>query len=80
MKQSNSHLLDLKLPLGGLLCFYGLLLFGYGLASDSAMYEKSFGMNLNLAWGILMLAVGLVFVALHFAKKKTDAEISGYAS
>jgi len=77
MKQSNSHLLDLKMPLGGLLSFYGLLLFGYGLVSDSAMYEKSLGMNLNLAWGILMLAVGLVFVVMHFAKKKTGAVTSG---
>ena len=77
MKQSNSHFPDLKMPLGGLLCFYGLLLLGYGLAGDPAMYEKSLGMNVNLAWGILMLAIGLVFVVRHIAKKKAGTVTSG---
>lgn len=70
MERSNSHLLDLKMPLGGLLFFYGLLLTAYGLFGDSMIYEKSFGVNLNLGWGIFMLIVGGIFVTVHFFKKK----------
>ena len=69
MSESKGHLLDLKIPLGGLLSFCGLLLIIYGLVSDTAMYEKSLGVNLNLWWGLLMTIVGGVFVAAHFAKK-----------
>jgi hypothetical protein len=69
MNESKPHLLDLKLPLGGLLFFYGLVLTVYGLASDPATYEKSFGLNINLAWGLLMLIVGGIFAFVHFRKK-----------
>lgn len=71
-RQSGPHLLDLKIPLGSLLTFYGLLLLVYGLVTDSEVYEKSLGMNVNVSWGVLMLVVGSIFVAAHFMKKRRN--------
>ncbi|HUT08245.1 MAG TPA: hypothetical protein VMY15_05315 [Candidatus Latescibacteria bacterium] len=65
----QGHVLDLKLPIGGLLSAYGLLLGIYGLVSKKEMYAKSLGFNLNLAWGILMLAIGGGFLLTAFLKK-----------
>ncbi len=65
----QGHVLDLKLPIGCLLSAYGLLLAIYGLATKKEMYAKSLGFNLNLAWGILMLAIGGGFLLAVFLKK-----------
>ncbi|HEU0302665.1 MAG TPA: hypothetical protein VFR37_24605 [Longimicrobium sp.] len=56
--------LDIRLPIGGLFTLLGLLLAGYGLVSDRAIYERSLGQNLNLTWGLVVLAFGLVFLFL----------------
>ena len=45
-KESN-HFLDLKLPLGALLSFYGVVLGLYGIFSDPSVYTKSFHINVN---------------------------------
>jgi hypothetical protein len=52
--------LDIRLPigllfavLGGLLTLYGLVTFG-----NAAMYERSLGVNVNLWWGLGLLAFG----------------------
>jgi hypothetical protein len=54
--------LDIRLPIGGLFTLLGILLIGYGLMSDPAVYEKSLGHNVNLSWGIVVLAFGLLFL------------------
>jgi hypothetical protein len=66
----QGHVLDLKLPIGWLLSAYGLLLAIYGLVTKKEMYAKSLGFNLNLAWGILMLAIGGGFLLTAFLKKE----------
>lgn len=63
--------LDIRMPLGLLFALLGLLLVGYGMASDAALYERSLGFNINLGWGLVMLAFGLVFV--WFGRKGTPA-------
>jgi hypothetical protein len=67
---SQGHVLDLKLPIGGLLSAYGVLLTVYGLVTKKEMYAISLGFNLNLIWGILMLAIGGGFLLTAFLKKK----------
>ena len=67
MKQG--HVLDLKLPIGWLLSAYGLLLGIYGLVTKKEMYAISLGFNLNLVWGILMLAIGGAFLLTALLKK-----------
>jgi len=65
----QGHVLDLKLPIGGLLSVYGVLLTVYGLLTKKEMYAISLGLNLNLAWGILMLVIGAGFLLAAFLKK-----------
>jgi hypothetical protein len=67
---SQGHVLDLKLPIGWLLSAYGALLTVYGLLTKKEMYAISLGYNLNLVWGILMLAIGGGFLLTAFLKKK----------
>lgn len=51
---------DLRLPIGIMFSLYGAMLVIYGLISDKAIYERSLGININLVWGGVMLAFGLV--------------------
>jgi len=60
--------LDVKLPIGLLFTIFGILLVIHGLTSDSAIYGKSLGININLCWGGLMLLFGLVM--LYFSDKR----------
>jgi hypothetical protein len=66
---SQGHVLDLKLPIGWLLSGYGVLLTVYGLVTKKEMYAISLGINLNLIWGILMLAIGGGFLLTAFLKR-----------
>jgi membrane protein implicated in regulation of membrane protease activity len=58
--------IDVRLPIGTLFLVLGLLIGGYGLVTsgDSALYARSLAVNINLWWGGVMFAFGLVFVAL----------------
>ncbi|MES3033561.1 MAG: hypothetical protein V4813_06140 [Gemmatimonadota bacterium] len=58
--------LDLRLPIGGLFTVLGVMLAGYGLAtgSNTEMYAKSAGMNINLIWGVVMIVTGAIFLIL----------------
>lgn len=64
---------DLRLPIGIMFSFYGVVLAGYGLFSngDKAMYERSLGININLVWGLVMLAFGaaMLLLSLRGGKK-----------
>jgi len=65
----QGHVLDLKLPIGWLLGFYGVLLTVYGLMTKPEMYAISLGLNLNLIWGILMIAIGGAFLFTAYVKR-----------
>ena len=56
--------LDIRLPIGGLFTVLGLLLAGYGLVSEKALYERSLGINVNLEWGLVMLIFGVIMAVL----------------
>ncbi len=50
--------LDVRLPIGLMFSLFGLLLVGFGLFSDPRIYEEhSLGINVNLGWGVVLLAV-----------------------
>jgi len=63
---SGTHGLDVRYPIGGLFAVLGLLVGGYGLATarDAASYARSLGVNINLWWGLVMLAFGVVLLLL----------------
>ena len=50
--------LDVRTPAGAMFIVLGLLLAIYGLMSDPALYQRSLGTNINLTWGIVMIAFG----------------------
>jgi hypothetical protein len=56
--------LDIRLPIGLMFTIFGVLLSLYGIAGDKTIYERSLGVNINLWWGIVMLAFGLIMLLL----------------
>ncbi len=57
--------LDIRTPIGLMFGIFGLLLTGYGLATNgSPIYERSLGQNLNLGWGAVLLVFGGVMLWL----------------
>lgn len=65
--------LDLRLPLGLMFAVLGLLLSGYGLVSDPSLYVRSLGINVNLWWGLVLLAFGLAMLGLHARARGSKA-------
>jgi len=56
--------LDVRLPVGVMFAIMGALLVGYGFFGDPTIYARSLGINVNLWWGGVLLAAGLIFLAL----------------
>jgi hypothetical protein len=57
--------LDVRLPIGLMFSIFGVLLTVFGALSDKAIYEQhSLGINLNLGWGLVLLAFGLIMLWL----------------
>ncbi|MGB8342835.1 MAG: hypothetical protein WCE51_14710 [Chthoniobacterales bacterium] len=50
---------DLRLPLGWLFAVVGLLLVVAGLRASPAADARSLGININLIWGVAMIAFAL---------------------
>jgi hypothetical protein len=55
--------LDLRLPIGLMFSIFGVMLSLYGFASSREIYDRSLGINVNLWWGLVLLAFGLVMLA-----------------
>ncbi len=56
--------LDVRIPIGLLFTMMGAALAIFGLLSDGRIYQRSLGININLQWGIVMLAFGLLMLWL----------------
>ena len=56
--------LDVRWPIGGMFSIFGVILAGYGVLSDRAIYARSLGINVNLWWGLVLLMFGLAMLAL----------------
>ncbi len=65
--------LDIRLPIGGLFSILGVLLAGYGLVSDRAIYVRSLGINVNLWWGVALLVFGVVMIVLGRSRSTAGA-------
>jgi hypothetical protein len=70
--------LDLRWPIGLMFTLIGALLTITGLitGSDSEMYQRSLGININLWWGLVLLAFG-VFMLVMAIRKKDDTGTPG---
>ncbi len=62
-------MVDIRIPIGLMFSILGVLIsvFGVFTVSDTPMYQKSLGLNVNILMGLLMLVFGLVM--LWFAWK-----------
>ena len=58
--------IDLRIPMGMMLSMTGAVLAAYGLATRTRadLYAKSFGMNVDLWWGIGILIFGIIVLSL----------------
>ena len=65
-------MVDIRFPIGIMFSVLGVLitLFGFITISDSEMYLKSLGINVNIIMGIVMLIFGLTMLIMAFRKKK----------
>lgn len=57
---------DLRLPIGIMFSLFGAILTIFGLATNgSDIYkEHSLGVNINLGWGVVLLAFGIFMLVL----------------
>lgn len=55
---------DIRLPIGLMFAVLGVLMSGYGLLGDKAIYARSLGININLVWGIVLIVFGGIMLAL----------------
>jgi hypothetical protein len=61
--------IDIRLPIGFVFSLVGILLVAYGATSNPAIYQRSLGVNVNLYWGLVLLAFGIIMVLLGRSKK-----------
>lgn len=65
--------LDLRLPMGLMFTIFGAILTVYGFTSDRAIYGRSLGINVNLWWGLVLVAFGLVMLTLALRGRRKAA-------
>jgi hypothetical protein len=66
---------DLRRPLGWLFSTLGILLVIAGLRATPAADARSLGININLIWGVVMIAFALLclWLARREARRRTQA-------
>jgi len=66
--------LDLRIPMGLMFMIVGAIMSVFGFFTrGSVIYERSVGMNINLIWGLVMFAFGLVMFLLGRLSDKRAA-------
>ena len=61
---------DIRIPIGALFFLLGIVLTIWGAVSDPAIYARhSLGINVNLSYGLVLIAVGIVILAIAYAKR-----------
>ena len=63
--------LDLRFPIGLMFSLFGVILVVYGLVTDPSLYGRSLGINVNLWWGLVLLAFGLVMLFFGVKASRT---------
>lgn len=68
--------LDIRWPIGLMFSLIGLILVIYGFAtgSNTEIYQRSLGLNVNLYWGLLLLVFGgsMLTLAWKGSQQKPD--------
>lgn len=68
--------IDIKFPIGLMFSILGLILTVFGLFTNSNtdLYQRSLGININLWSGAGMLVFGLVMLGLAWKSRKTKSK------
>ena len=66
--------IDIRLPLGILFLLLGSTLIVYGAVSDASLYRQSLGINVNLYWGVVLLAFGALMFTLSRRGARAEAQ------
>lgn len=69
--------LDLRIPMGLMFTLTGFILTLFGLVtnSDADLYAKSLGIDINLWWGLVLLAFGLTMFLLGQRSQRKLAKL-----
>ena len=68
--------LDLRIPMGLMFSLLGIILTGFGLATNhSVIYNASLGINVNKWWGFVLLVFGLTMYILGRRGQKRQASM-----
>ena len=72
--------LDVRLPAGLMFLIMGVMLAGYGVAGDQSIYTRSLGININLIWGLVLIAAAVCLLALSFrSRPRTNGDRSDHS-
>lgn len=68
--------LDIRVPMGLMFAIIGAILTVFGLVSNPEIYKThSLGININLIWGLAILAFGLIMLLLAWlGRAKADSK------
>ena len=68
--------LDIRIPIGLMFSLVGMILFVFGLITNSnaEMYQRSLDININAWWGLFCLAFGLIMLGWAWLSSKADKD------
>lgn len=69
--------LDLRIPMGLMFTLVGAILAAFGLKTngDEALYARSLGIDVNLWWGLVLMAFGLTMYIFGQRGQKRQASL-----
>ncbi len=72
--------LDIRWPIGLMFTLLGamLVIYGFATGSDTALYQHSLGINVNVRWGVVLFVfgVGMLAMAWRGGKKRFASDTS----
>ena len=66
--------LDIRVPIGLMFAILGAILTLFGLVANAAIYARSLGLNVNLWWGLVLLALGALLLWLGWRAQRAPVD------
>ena len=63
---------DVRMPIGLMFTIFGVMLVLFGLVADEAIYQRSMGVNVNLWWGLVLLAFGAAMLWMWWRGRRVS--------
>jgi len=68
--------IDIRLPIGAMFSLIGSLLILYGHFGPQEIYQRSLGININVRWGIVLLAFGVIMFLSSWLRQKGQGKLN----